>query len=171
MRMDLLVLALGLSASLPSAAALEVIRDAGGEPIGPYLMRLAPRQPQAISTVGMPAAWPDRSYSLNQYLPIRSPSLSSGTVEARHRPTRLLQPVFLVGADPRSLAWLEANRERLKQMRAIGMLVQAESEAPLTQAIAAAQGLPLIPASGEAFATVLGLRHYPVLITPEGIEP
>ncbi|MGH8624141.1 MAG: DUF2859 domain-containing protein [Gammaproteobacteria bacterium] len=51
------------------------------------------------------------------------------------------------------------------------MLVQAENEAELNRAIAAAQGLPLIPASGEAFATALGIGHYPVLITREGFEP
>ncbi|MGH8646105.1 MAG: PFL_4695 family integrating conjugative element protein [Gammaproteobacteria bacterium] len=165
-----LVLALGLSASLPGAA-LEVIWDAGGEPIGPYLARLALRDVRAIRAVGVPIAGSDRTYSLKQHLPIRSPSLTPGPVEARYHPTRLLQPVFLVGADPGSLAWLEANRERLKHLHAIGMLVQAENEAELSQAIAAAQGLPLIPASGEAFATALGISHYPVLITREGFEP
>ncbi len=170
MRRAPLVLALALSASLP-CAALEVIRDAGGEPIGPYLARLAPQASHGHQSRQAPTAQSGQAYRLTHHLPIRSPSLTSGAVEARHRPTRLLQPVFLVGADPRSLAWLEANHERLKQMRAIGMLVQAESEAELKQAIAAAQGLPLIPASGEAFATALEISHYPVLITREGIEP
>ncbi|MGH8647539.1 MAG: PFL_4695 family integrating conjugative element protein, partial [Gammaproteobacteria bacterium] len=144
---------------------------AGGEPIGPYLARLAPRASHGHQPQQPPAAQSGRAYPLAHHLPIRSPSLSPGTVEARHHPTRLLQPLFLVGTDPRSLAWLEANRERLEQMGAIGMLVQADNEAELKQAIAAAQGLPLIPASGEAFATALGIRHYPVLITREGFEP
>ena len=39
-----------------------------------------------------------------------------------------MQPLFLVGADPESLRWLDANRERLKQLNATGMLVQAENE-------------------------------------------
>jgi len=170
MRRVPLVLALGLSASLP-CAALEVIRDAGGEPIGPYVGRLVARDDPAMQRGGVRLPLGDRTYSLTHHLPIRSPGLSPGTVEARHRPTRLLQPVFLVGADPQSLAWLEANRERLKHLRAIGMLVQAENEAKIEQAIAAAHGLPLIPASGEAFATALGISHYPVLITREGIQP
>ena len=170
MRMEPLVLALALSASLP-CAALEVIRDAGGKPIDPYLARLAPQASHGDRSRPAPAAQSDRAYRLTQHLPIRSPSLSSGAVEARHHPTRLLQPVFLVGADPRSLAWLEANRERLKHLRAIGMLVQAETQTELKQAIEAAQGLALIPASGEAFATALGIRHYPVLITREGFAP
>ncbi len=170
MRRVPLVLALALSASLP-CAALEVIRDAGGEPIDPYLARLASQASHGDQSGQAPSTQPGQVYRLAHHLPIRSPSLTSGAVEARHRPTRLLQPVFLVGADPRYLAWLEASRERLKHMRAIGMLVQAENEAEITQAMGAVQGLPLIPASGEAFATVLGIRHYPVLITREGFEP
>ncbi|MGH8490096.1 MAG: PFL_4695 family integrating conjugative element protein [Gammaproteobacteria bacterium] len=82
-----------------------------------------------------------------------------------------MQPLFLVGADPESLRWLDANRERLKQLNAAGMLVQAENESELEAVMAAAHGLPLIPASGEAFAQPLGLTHYPVLITREGVEP
>ncbi|MGH8538077.1 MAG: PFL_4695 family integrating conjugative element protein [Gammaproteobacteria bacterium] len=82
-----------------------------------------------------------------------------------------MQPLFLVGADPESLRWLDANRERLKQLGAVGMLVQAETEAELKAVTEAAHGLPLIPASGEAFAERLDVAHYPVLITREGVEP
>ena len=82
-----------------------------------------------------------------------------------------MQPLFLVGADPESLRWLDANRERLRQLGAVGMLVQAENESELKAVTEAAHGLPLIPASGEAFAEPLGLSHYPVLITREGLWP
>ncbi|MGH8471354.1 MAG: PFL_4695 family integrating conjugative element protein [Gammaproteobacteria bacterium] len=170
MRRVPLVLALGLSAGLP-CAALEVIRDAGGEPIGPYLARLALRDVRAIRPVGAPIARSDRTYSLKPHLPIRSPSLTPEPFKARQLSTRFLQPLFLVGADKESLQWLEANAERLKHVRAIGILVQAETQTEVTQAIAAAHGLPLIPASGEAFAETLGIRHHPVLITREGFEP
>jgi len=153
------------------AAALEVIHDGGGEPIGPYLARLVPRNAYAIRRIRAPIARPDRAYSLTQYLPIRSPSLTPGPVEARQEPTRLMQPLFLVGADPESLRWLDANRERLKQLDAAGMVVQAETEAELKAVTEAAHGLPLIPASGEAFAERLGVAHYPVLITREGLGP
>ena len=159
-----------LGISFPSSA-LEVITEAGGEPIAPYLERLAPPGGQANRRAHAPIALVDRAYSLKQYLPIRSPSLTPGLVEARQTPTRLLQPVFLVGADPTSLEWLEMNRERLRQLNAIGMLVQAENKSELETVVAAAQGLPLFPASGEAFAAELPIRHYPVLITREGISP
>ena len=120
---------------------------------------------------GTPFTRADRTVSLAHYLPVRSPSLSPGPVEARRAPTRFVQPLFLLGADPGSLRWLDENRERLKQLHAIGMLVQAETEADLEAVTAAAQGIPLIPASGEAFAEALQIRHYPVLITREGIGP
>ena len=159
-----------LGISLPSSA-LEVITDAGGEPIAPYLERLAPPDGQANRRARAPIALADRAYSLKQHLLIRSPSLTPGLVEARQTPTRLPQPVFLVGADPKSLEWLEVNRERLRQLNAIGMLVQAGNESELEAVVAAAQGLPLFPASGEVFAAELPIRHYPVLITREGISP
>jgi integrating conjugative element protein (TIGR03765 family) len=159
-----------LGISFPSSA-LEVITDAGGEPIAPYLERLAPPDGQANRRARAPIALADRAYSLKQYLPIRSPSLTPGLVEVRQTPTRLLQPVFLVGADPKSLEWLEVNRERLRQLNAIGMLVQAENNSELEAVAAAAQGLPLIPASGEAFAAELPIRHYPVLLTSKGVSP
>jgi integrating conjugative element protein (TIGR03765 family) len=63
------------------------------------------------------------------------------------------------------------NRERLRQLNAIGMLVQAENNSELEAVVAAAQGLPLIPASGEAFAAELPIRHYPVLLTSKGVSP
>lgn len=151
-----------------SCAALEVIHNAGGEPIARYLIRLTPRA-EAVRSVRTPIARPDRTYSLIKHLPIRSPSLTPGLVEARETPTRLLQPVFLVGADERSLQWLEANHGRLKQLHAIGMLVQAETKHELNAVSEIAQGLPLILASGEAFAAEIGVRHYPVIITREGI--
>lgn len=150
------------------APALEVIHDAGGESIGSYLARLAPRD-RNTAAVRLPEAKVDRTYSLARILPIRSPSLTPGPVEARQVHTRLLQPLFLIGADPQSAAWLETNRPRLQQLNAIGMLVQAETEADLQAVAKTTQGLPLIPASGEALAQTLGLAHYPVLITREGI--
>jgi integrating conjugative element protein (TIGR03765 family) len=159
-----------LGISFPSSA-LEVITDAGGEPIAPYLERLAPPDGRANRRARAPIALADRAYSLKQHLPIRSPSLTPGLVEVRQTPTRLLQPVFLVGADPKSLEWLEVNRERLRQLNAIGMLVQAENNSELEAVMAAAQGLPLFPASGEAFAAELPIRHYPVLITSKGVSP
>jgi integrating conjugative element protein (TIGR03765 family) len=164
------VFALCLAVSGP-ATALDAIRDAGGEPIAPYLARLAPPIPAPRQPLGTPFTRADRTVSLAHYLPVRSPSLSPGPVEARRAPTRLVQPLFLLGADPESIRWLEANRDRLRQLHAIGMLVQAETESDLEAVTVAAQGIPLIPASGEAFAEALQVRHYPVLITREGIRP
>ena len=168
MRGSVFALCLAVNGPVP---ALEVIRDAGGEPIAPFLARLAPPVPAPRQPLGTPFTRADRTVSLAHYLPVRSPSLSPGPVEARRAPTRFVQPLFLLGADPGSLRWLDENRERLKQLHAIGMLVQAEAEADLEAVTAAAQGIPLIPASGEAFAEALQIRHYPVLITREGIGP
>jgi len=104
--------------------------------------------------------------------PIITPELSPGEVEPRaillpHLP----RPFFLVGADQRSLRWLEARRERLRALRAIGLLIQARDEADLRAAIEAAGGLPILPVSGSDIARHLLLTHYPVLIGPDRLEP
>ncbi len=168
MRGSVLALCLAVSGPVP---AVEVIRDAGGEPIAPYLARLPPSVPAPRQPLSTPVTRANRTVSLAHYLPVRSPSLSPGLVEARRAPTRLVQPLFLVGADPGSLRWLDEHRGRLRQLHAIGVLVQAETESDLEAVTAAAGGLPLIPASGEAFAEALQVWHYPVLITREGIGP
>ena len=51
------------------------------------------------------------------------------------------------------------------------MLVEAETLADLEAIAALAGGLPILPASASDIAAALGLTHYPVLITPEGIAP
>ena len=68
------------------AAALEVIHDGGGEPIGPYLARLVPRDAHAIRRLRAPSARPDRAYSLKPYLPIRSPSLNPAPLKLVKNP-------------------------------------------------------------------------------------
>ena len=50
------------------------------------------------------------------------------------------------------------------------MLVQAETQEDLRAIARLAGGLPIMPASAADIATALGISHYPVLITPQGIE-
>ena len=81
-----------------------------------------------------------------------------------------MRPLFLVGADTRSLEWLAHNRERLVALGAVGMIVRAHDAGDLQRIQSAAKHLPLFAASGEAIARELGLVHYPVLITAQGVE-
>jgi integrating conjugative element protein (TIGR03765 family) len=78
--------------------------------------------------------------------------------------------LFLIGADAESLRWLQAHRERLKSIGALGMLVQADTLDDLRTIARLADGLPILPASATDIAEALGIRNYPVLITSHGIE-
>ncbi len=130
--------------------------------------------------VGAPPASPYASrgnpFAQEGRLPVITPELSPGPVsrdlspEIRQRLLGLSRPLFLVGADAGSLAWLAAHRQRLAEVSAIGQLIQARNPADLQAVSAAAGGLPILVAPASDIAQALGLRHYPVLISREGVE-
>ena len=103
-------------------------------------------------------------------LPIRSPGLSPGPVQARSHKRPFSRPFFLIGSDEQSRQWLTKHRARLAEIGAVGMLVQAETLEDLQAIARLAGGLPIMPASAADIATALGISHYPVLISGQGIE-
>ena len=107
---------------------------------------------------------------ITNYLPIQTPKLTPGDVtpKALNNP-QLIQPFFLVGSDNRSRQWLLQNREQLKRIHAIGLLVQANTLNDVQTMQSLSQGLTLIPAPANELIKRYGLEHYPVLITKEGI--
>lgn len=157
---------------LPSMAtgALTVIYDNGNtRPLAPYLEGIqAPvAPPQTLTTPDVPllgAADPE------QWLPIRSPGLTPGRVEKRAVSRPFAGPFFLIGSDPLSRRWLATHRDRLAEIGAVGMLVQAETVDDLRAIAALANGLPILPAPASDIAEPLDLSHYPVLITKDGLE-
>ncbi len=68
-----------------------------------------------------------------------------------------------------SRKWLAKNRGELVRIGAVGMLVQAETVDDLRLVAELANGLPILPAPATDIAEALGLSHYPVLISSEGI--
>jgi integrating conjugative element protein (TIGR03765 family) len=161
---------IGLALTPPPAwAELTVIYDSGDtRPLAPLLdvfdatapvTKRAPTKPPALGAA-----------DLRALLPIRSPGLSPGPVQARAQPHPFARPFFLIGADARSRRWLAAHRDRLKAIGAVGMLVQADTLADLQAIAALADGLPITPASAADIAAALGVAHYPVLVTSRGIE-
>lgn len=103
-------------------------------------------------------------------LPVSSPSLSPGLVTPRALHLPGLPRLFLVGDDPQSLEWLALRGDQLRAMGAVGLAVQVADTEGLQRLRAAAPGLTLQPISGEDLAKRLGLQHYPVLITGQGLE-
>lgn len=147
-----------------------VLHDSGRAiPIEPYL---APFKPKAQPAGQLP---PAPALTADGYgLPVSTPSMTPGKVHPRSLPALKgkmagANPLFLIGADRWSLDWLQQNQTQLSELHAVGMVVSVASAQELNILRQAAGPLQLIPASGEAIARELGLKHYPVLIAPPGV--
>ena len=150
-------------------AEVTVIFDSGHtRSLAPYLEILESSehvnhsQPTRGNTLG--------AADIQTLLPIRSPGLSPGPMQSRAHNRPFARPFFLIGSDPRSRQWLVKHRERLKAIGAVGMLVQADTLEDLQATARLSGGLPIMPASAADIASVLGVSHYPVLVTSQGIE-
>lgn len=168
---DALLLALPLLASTAWAQSgrelrpdLEVLNAQGtGIPLAPYLSELVSGDARARGSVMPRLVFPIRTL------------LRSGYLEGEGVPALnarwLVQPMFLVGADARSLAWLDFNRHRLAEMRATGIVVQAADAAAFRSVQAVAPALSYAPASGDWLDRQLlraGVTVFPVLIDSQG---
>jgi integrating conjugative element protein (TIGR03765 family) len=80
----------------------------------------------------------------------------------------LAQPLFLLGNDVQSRAWLAANLPRLRELDAAGIVVNVETYADFRTLQVLADGLPLAPASADGLALSLPVKVYPILIGRNG---
>lgn len=109
-------------------------------------------------------------------LPVDTPEMEPGPVratpsaEVERMLAHLPQPVCLVGADARSLRWLEHHHDSLRAADALCLLVQAESAADLDRVMDAAGEVPVQVSPGGELARRFGLERYPVVISAEGFE-
>lgn len=166
-------------ASAPSRNArqaqppLIVVDDRGGVSALPYYRPFNPQdagpgQP-AASVLAPRIGTPGEAEAA--MLPVRSLRLSPGDEPRRVIRAPGLTPLFLVGDDDRSRAWLRQRRAALQEARAAGLVVNVATPQALAALRGLAPGLMLSPASGDDLAQRLGIKHYPVLITATGIEP
>ena len=154
-----LLLCLGTHAREP----LTVIYDSGDTlPLEPYLPKRAPQEKTTTQ---------DANRQLPFKLPITTPSMQPGKVTVTPKALRYLQrPLFLLGSDQKSRDWLAEKRELLIRIGAVGLLIEARDRQEIEAVLTIAEGLRLVPASAEGFATKLGLSHYPILLSKEGWE-
>lgn len=156
-----------------SRASLTVVEDFGGTSALPYYRALnlqtAAPQDRASPQLPIPTS-PSAADREANLLPVHSALLSPGTVVRRVIEAPGLSPIFLLGDDLRSHAWLQQHFQTLRSLHATGIVVQVESTQALTALRQLAQGLPLEPASGDDIARRLHIDHYPVLITATGLE-
>lgn len=175
--MLMIVLSLPLTAAEPTGAAdraLIVVEDLGGVSALPYYRALnlqtrPPMQMDPGTVLPIPDV-PHTRFSEADLLPVRSARLTPGNVERRIIHVSGLTPLFLIGDDARSRAWLRARIDSLRKLHAIGFVVNVDSLDTLSSLRRLAPGLTLAPASGDELAQRLELHHYPVLITATGIE-
>lgn len=167
--------ALLCAGGLPAVAgqsSLVVVEDHGGTSALPYYqaLDLPPHQGQtSVPRIAVPPS-AGKTFSEADMLPVRSERLSPGDEPRRVIQAPGLTPIFLIGDDERSRAWLLERKAALHEISAIGLVVNVGSAEILAGLRKLAPELTLSPVSGDDLAQRLGLRHYPVLITATGIE-
>ena len=117
--------------SAPALAELVVVEDRGGASALPYYEALdSPKDRARPSVQAIPPirSLPEAEAAL---LPVRSIRLSPGDEPPRAIRAPGLTPMFLVGDDERSQAWLQERYAALREMRAVGLVVNVSSPASL----------------------------------------
>ena len=160
----LLTLVCLLGTASLSSAQLTVIFDNGqakplSEFLGPLEKSKAEEEPAVVEKMPLGAA------DLETLLPIRSPGLTPGKLRTRAHSVPFARPFFLIGSDQFSKSWLVKHAKALKEMGALGMLVEATSVEDLRDIARLAEGLPITPASGSDIARAIGVSHYPFAIS------
>ncbi|CRM12280.1 MULTISPECIES: integrating conjugative element protein [Pseudomonas] len=104
-----------------NAGSLIVVEDRGGVSALPYYQDLAPEpdgqsaQPENIGVRGQGS------------FPVLSDQLTPGKIQGRVINAPGLQPLFLIGDDAMSKAWLMQRREQLQHLQAVGLVVNVAS--------------------------------------------
>ncbi|WP_246218957.1 integrating conjugative element protein [Pseudomonas izuensis] len=125
--------------------------------------------PDAVLELPTPDKAPDPR-ALNWVLPVHSTHLTPGVVPRRVLNLPGITPLFMVGQDSVSLEWLSQHAQALQDLGASGLAVEVADAQSLRRIQATAPGLSIWPVSGDDIAERLELGHYPVLITPTGLE-
>ncbi|MCX8967305.1 integrating conjugative element protein [Erwinia psidii] len=162
--LKMVIPALLLSLSAPSHAALTEIADLGGESTEPLFNAIAP--PPMEGDIASAQAAPLET----AVFPVVSGRLHPGTVMPRPLSLPGMTPLFIIGDDPLSVRWLVERRKILKSLNATGLVVNVASEVRLNVLYQQADGLTLLPVSGDDLAQRLQLDAYPLLLTDSGLS-
>jgi integrating conjugative element protein (TIGR03765 family) len=148
------------------AAPLTIIHDSGDTlSIGSY------KQNYQNESEPRPKSFADRGDQPIPEFPIETPSMTPDIVDPISISIPYLQvPLFIIGSDTLSKQWLSSRKQELISAGAVGMLIEAISLEEVNAIKRLGKGLQIYPASGRDIAAQLGLKHYPVLISRNGIE-
>tara|TARA_Y100000588_G_scaffold365624_1_gene430453 strand:- start:179 stop:607 length:429 start_codon:yes stop_codon:yes gene_type:complete len=110
----------------------------------------------------------ETSSQLNLSSPIGVPVKSQATfgkVNARKADTHLFNDtLFVIGADHISKQWLAQHQKQLQDMQAIGFITNVEEFETIIQLQEQSQ-LPLLPVNVDPLMQLIGVKHYPIVIT------
>lgn len=159
-----------------AGAPLIVVRDSGGVPAAPYYKAMSLQANGGGSIPASPTPIPQQVAPLprapeSQALSVRSTRMTPGDVAPRPLNMPGLQPFFLVGDDDISRGWLARHIAELRELHAVGFVVEVQSIDALNSLRRQAYGVTLSPVSGDDIAQRLNLDHYPVLITATRLGP
>ncbi len=172
-RRPMMLIAVLLSTDLALGSPVVIYNSGHTQSLAPYLSVFsssALRSAQSHAGSPLPRTTRHRAPFVEHYLPVRTTQMSPGKVVRRALGTTPIPPMFLVGSDAYSQRWLTIHHDRLLEVGATGLLVQAESLEDLQTIARLGRGLKITPVSANDVARQLGIKHYPVLISREGIE-
>ncbi|MBE8597616.1 integrating conjugative element protein [Xenorhabdus sp. BG5] len=158
---------IGLLWVTASQAELNVIADLGGKEASPFYAGIYAQSGDI--TLPPPHFSPEQAGEAAM-LPVKTLELTSGKVASRPLQLPGIGALFLIGDDPDSRQWLSQHAVRLKQLHAVGLVVNVSEMAGLQSLRALAPDVLLSPASGSELARRLQLQHYPVLITETSLS-
>ena len=108
-----------------------------------------------------------RHFKLN--MATQTKGLTAGKVVSRHENFHgVYRPIFIVGDDATSLAWIKQYKHRLAQINAEGFLVNV-TEAQIKH-FEQVTGMHLMPINATTLMKRFHFKHYPVLISKHRIE-
>lgn len=93
-----------------------------------------------------------------------STEFSIGKIKEHRLPTNHpLAPFFIISQNKSSLTWVEKNKEYLKSIHAVGLIIDCTNPETITH-FEKQWGLPIVPANLAGASSIMGEKHYPVLV-------
>ena len=165
-----LILLLGPCLSVQ--AELIEIADHGGVSPAVYYERITIDDPAENAPMGQPMHSDQVAhYALKNRLPIQSQLLTPGPVKTRKWPRQAFMgtTIAMVGYDKASVKWLKLKKKQLQTQDAVIMVVNVNTEQQFKKIQTFLPENQVLALSGDDVARQLQIRHYPVLITSQGV--
>lgn len=106
--------------------------------------------------------------------PVHTPAMTAGTLVRDPQVVQIepwmTRPIFIVGSEPHSAAWLDTNNEVLTKLQASGLVISVP-DVTTFKAMRRKSDLPLLPTQAPALVHTLaanGITHYPIVIFESG---